>query len=82
MDEKSRNGYQIQQYLVARDTPFGPDGGPALVDGVSAARALLGQLSSEAILFDGVHPTAAGHRAYASALVERIQPWLTARAAR
>jgi lysophospholipase L1-like esterase len=82
MDEKSRNGYQIQQYLVARDTPFGPDGGPAMVDGVSAARALLGELSSEAILFDGVHPTPAGHRAYAAAIVERVQPWLAARAAR
>lgn len=82
VDEKGRTDYQIQQYLVARDTPFGPDGGPALVDGVGALRALLGTLASEALFFDGVHPTAAGHRAYAEALVERIQPWLEARPAR
>ncbi len=82
VDEKGRTEYQIQQYLVARDTPFGPDGGPALVDGVSALRGLLGQLSSEELFLDGVHPTAAGHRAYAAALVERIQPWLETRALR
>jgi len=82
MTEKGRTEYQIQQYLVARDTIFGPDGGPAMVDGVSAVRALLGQLSPEAIFFDGVHPTPAGHGAYASALAERIQPWLETRAAR
>lgn len=79
MTEKGRTGYQIQQYLEARDTPFGPDGGPALVDGVSAVLALLGPLSAEELFFDGVHPTAAGHRAYATALVERIQPWLESR---
>lgn len=77
--EKGRTEYQIQSYLVARDTPLAPDGGPALVDGVAVLRALLGELSSEQILFDGIHPTAAGHRAYAAALAERIEAWLRAR---
>jgi len=82
VDEKDRTEYQNQLYLFGRDTPFGPDGGPAMVDGVGALQGLLASLTAKEILFDGVHPTAPGHRAYAEALVERIQPWLEARAAR
>ncbi len=77
--EMGRTEYQIQQYRVGRETPFGPDGGPALVDCVAALRELVSEHSLDELFFDGIHPTPLGHRKMAEALVARLEPWLAAR---
>ena len=76
-----RTPLQEEQARFGRSIRFGPDGGPALVDGVAVFEAMARTHSIPEIFADGVHPTAAGADQVARAMLDRIGPWARERLA-
>jgi lysophospholipase L1-like esterase len=73
----ARTEYQKTQYEFAQGLPFGPEGGPALVDGAALEEKLYsGGATAREIFLDGVHPTAATNARLADALLEKLAPWV------
>jgi lysophospholipase L1-like esterase len=72
-----RTLYQEAQYAFGRKRTFGPDGGPAFVDGAAIEEDMWKSgTAAREIFLDGVHPSAASHVALAMALDARIGPWI------
>lgn len=76
-----RTPLQDEQERFAREIRFGPDGGPALVDGVAVFEAMARTHSIPEIFADGVHPTEAAAERVARAMMARIEPWARERLA-
>jgi len=58
---------------------FGPDGAPALVDGVAAMAAAAAREPGARLYVDAIHASAAGSAVIANAVAERLLPWAAAR---
>jgi len=72
-----RMRFQKVQYAFGATRTFGPDGGPAFVDGAAVEQGMWKSgIPPEEIFPDLFHPSAAAHLALANALEAKIAPWI------
>jgi lysophospholipase L1-like esterase len=79
LDRQRPTPLQEEQYRFAAEHAFGPRGGPALVDGVEAMRAMARRHPVSDLYQDPIHPTALANRGVAEAVARAIVPWLRER---
>lgn len=74
--EDYRTPMQLEQFRFGEGRALGPDGSPAVVDGIAVMRAMARRYPVSQLYQDAIHTTAVANGGIAEAVAGKIAPWL------